>query len=216
MTHFHPYRKHSGAASAPKTHDVNIMGHFFAFEVESTTDSAMTGKYKKPVHEKITPSWYGMKNPFPTKKRIRDLCEANTDGIFFVGLKYKGKKDDPDDSQPTITGKTKGDESFSEGALREIGEEIGGLCDLSEIEPIISFDKKGIETHTFILRVSQITPLEEVSVKSEAKDNHNRRVEVVLYGTVQEIETALKKIRIRPKEETDIMGIMAYPFEHSK
>jgi len=69
MTHFHPYRKHSGAASAPKTsgasapktHDVNIMGHFFAFEVESTTDSTITGKYREPVYEKITPSTYGMK-----------------------------------------------------------------------------------------------------------------------------------------------------------
>jgi len=131
-------------------------------------------------------------------------------------LKYKGKKDDPDDSQPTITGKTKGNESFEEGALREIGEEIGALCDLSGIDPLIFSDKKGNKTHTFILSVSQIKPLQKVSAQFEADDNFNRRVEVVLFGSIQEFETALAKMRIRPKEETDIMGVMAYPFEHAK
>lgn len=210
MAHFHPYRK----PSALKTRD-HIMGHFFAFEVESTTDSTITGRYSDPVYEKITPSWCRMKNPILTKKRISDLCNGNTNGIYLVGLKYRGKKYDPNDSQPTITGKTKGDESYEEGALRELGEEIGALCNLSGIDPLISFDSKGNITHTFILSVSQITPLEKVPAQFEANENFNQRVEIVLFGTIRQIEIALNTMRIRPNEETDIMGVMAYPFEHA-
>jgi hypothetical protein len=193
-----------------------VMGHFFSFDLTEKTATTMTGKYNPPLHEKIIPSSYGMRNPGPTKKRVSDLCDGNTSDIYVMGLKYKGKDGHPNDSQPTITGKTKGNESFKEGALRELGEEIGAICDLSEIKPLISFDKKNNETHTFILSVSKISPLQQIPAKSEAKDNYDRRIEIVLYGTLSQFDSALSEVTMRPLEETDIMGVMAFPVDCAK
>ena len=192
-----------------------VMGHFFSFNVSEKTTDTLMGKYNPPINEKIVPSWYGMKNPGPTKEKVSGLYDGNTTGIYILGLKYRGKKGRPNDSQPTITGKTKGDESFKEGALREIGEEVGALCELSMIKPLISFDGT-TEIHTFVLKVSEITPLQKIPAPSTASDNHNRRVEIVLCGTIEQFETALAEITLRSNEETDIMGVMAYPLEHAK
>jgi hypothetical protein len=191
------------------------MGHFFEFNVTSTTESAIHGNYLKSLHEKIIPSYCGMKNPAQTKKKISELCNGNTAEIYLVGIKYRGKSGKPNDSQPTITGKTQGNESFSEGALRELSEEIGCICDLSQIEPLISRDKKS-EIRTFVVRASQIDPLLMVPSKSVGKDNFESRVEIVVYGTIDEIRTALSKVTLRPMEETDIMGVMAYPLDDAK
>lgn len=196
-------------ASSPE-----VNGYFFSFNVEKTENDALHGKYNDPVFEKINVSTYGMKNP----KGIRDFFRANfsdTRNLYMLGVKYKGSGKNPDDSQPTITGKTKGSEKFHEGAMRELSEEIGAFCDLSSTVPITSVDRRNTEFNTYIVPVRNLTPLEKVS-KPVGEDNFKKRVEIVVYGTIDEIKDCMREIRMRHCEETDIMGIMAFPVDFAK
>lgn len=213
---YHPYAHSANAGAFASKFRPPIMGHFFEFDVDSNTTSAIYGTYSPSIHEKIYPSYYGMKNPANTKRKIDQLCGGKTDDIYIVGIKYRGKSGKPNDSQPTITGKTKGNESFPEGAVRELAEEIGCFCNLSNVTPLVSFDKRNSKIHTFVVSASQITPLIEVPKKSVGEDNFNSRVEIVIYGTIDEIRKALSNVTLRPKEETDIMGVMAYPLNDAK
>ena len=227
---YHPYRppagsvRHPSAGSArpsagfarPSAGSVRrpsaIMGYYFPFQVGDSTESTLTGKYGSPVHEKIIPSKCGMKNPIPTKQLVNELCHHDIGEVYLLGIKYDGKGRSKNDSQPTITGKAKYGESFVDAARREIAEEIGGYCNLSGIKPLISI-KNEIEIHTFVVNVSRIVPVVRVPAKSKAPDDYKRRVEIVFFGTIVEFESVLRQIRIRSREETDIMGVMAYPFD---
>ncbi len=182
----------------------DIMGYLFRFNIHTKTNSTLEGVYDEPIMEKIIPSKCGIKNYNCVRQYLKEK-HNDTEDIYVIGLKYECG-----DSQPSITGKTKGNETDVEGALREVSEEIGGIFD-----PAQSYITKTHywNTSTFISHVSKIQKLEKIQDKPIGKDNFNRRVEVVFYGTITEITEALKKIEMRPNKESDIIGIVAYPLE---
>jgi hypothetical protein len=183
-------------------------GYLFKFSTTSSADSeVLTGTYQSSIQEQIIPSRCGVKNRDDVTKHISSLGLSGE--IFVAGIKYKFG-----DSQPTITGKKKPDESFDESAIRECAEEIG--CDFDPLKAT-TFEKdiNGTKIITYILPITEMNAItHKPSIMSKEKDDYQSRVQIVFYGTLDEFNTSLKTITMRLAEETDIIGVMAYPFKN--
>lgn len=183
---------------------------FFPFLVDRSDEQCIYGKYSLDKTKKFITSEIGFKD----RETILDCIRSdyfNVDHIYIIGITYSGG-----DTQPTLTGKCKFNESILEACNRELAEEIGLYIPNFKHVKYKTKKKFNCDSTTFVVHVSQ---LEEYNTTLKYYDNYNKddrtnRIEIAIYGTYIELDRLLKKVYKRYRDETDITGITLWNIQN--
>lgn len=106
---------------------------------------------------------------------------------FVLGIGYKNE-----DAQIGITGSCAFTETFQECAIREIKEEAGLSCCLSDVRYAATVQKYKRTSKTFTIRASKCSPSLNCNTQKES-DNKDRKACILIHGTHEELVNLLMK-----------------------
>ncbi len=167
-------------------------------------------------------STYGSFNP----KFIISEMEKQKSGksLYILGVKYrrvfdeKEQKWDGGDSQLTVTGTLIPGESFDDGMLRELREEVGGNIDNIDSLPQFSRVQNGRTFRTYFVNVaslSKIPECEKSKVYSKEADK-TKKVEMAIVGTLDEFQMFFDRIDSRLNDDDKIDACVLFSFDDFK
>ena len=149
----------------------------------------------------------GLKNTFMNIKKLMPTA-------WIIAPVYYTKDEIPIpmDTQLAVTGSIADDETPESAALWESREEIGILCDLSnliKISTITTRDKKTV--HNYMINVSNAFPFISTTemIYDRGKDDYSNKVQIVFYGSFRDVCKLVEKIveRAGPIDAPDITNI---------
>lgn len=179
------------------------------------------GKYMLENYTKQV--YMGTYAPFNSKFIIDEVQQqyGNTSGLYVLGIKYKRVWSDKKnryvggDSQLTVTGTVTDAESFDEGALRELCEEVGGNIDDISVLPKFSHTTYGRTFVSYVVNVSNLSkiPDSEKSKKPVGRDDRNKKVEIAVVGTLAEFKMFFGRVDCRLNDVDGIDGCVLFEFD---
>jgi hypothetical protein len=174
-------------------------------------DAFFVGKY---IPDKYVPSPTEFLRSGYTRPHANCLPEDAE--VYVLGIMYKAG-----DSQCSVTGTAEWNgnkfEDPATAAIREAQEEIGLTCDLHAIRGSQSVQIGKKTWHTFVVPVTDMRPIapDDVIVlplASSFKDGKRpwseTKVQLYIYGTRDELLSALDQTTLRTCEEVDIAGVV--------
>jgi hypothetical protein len=178
------------------------------------------GKY---MLENYTDQVYmGTYAPFNSKFIIDEVQHqyGNTSGLYVLGIKYRRvwnqqkNRKVGGDSQLTVTGTVTDVESFDEGMLRELREEIGGNIEDVSILPKFRRTTNGRTFVSYVVNVSSLSkiPESEKSKQVVGKDDRNKKVEISIVGTLAEFQMFFGRVDCRLNDTDGIEGCVLFAF----
>ncbi len=203
------------------------IGYKFRFRYINTNDRVVIGEYIIPNKQSgIELGTYNPYNPKHIISSVREQVKAsnkNIDDIYMLGIAYKQNKCpetgqilDERNSQLTVTGKCKIGESVFNALNRELGEEVGLELKRKKTLDIYTRHnyKKGGEYNTIVISTKDVGPISFVPPKErqQTEDDYTKRVEVAIYGTLDEFTKLLKSIDYKTRDEINIDGVSLVKF----
>jgi hypothetical protein len=172
---------------------------FIKFNVKSVTPEYIYGNYdirNTYEHSNFIRSTY--KVPFPIN--LDNLPED----YYLICITYKKK-----DTQLSITGTIEHGEIPVNAAIREMEEEVGFTIDSSKLKNIVPYDYYNKQWYTYYINIRDVIPYSDKKIKKIYKksDKKNRKVQICIYGNLENIKKALSQVYVRSREESDISGI---------
>ena len=178
------------------------------------------GKYT--LEDRENQVYMGTYAPFNSKFIIDEIQHqyGNTSGLYVLGLKYrrvwcpKKNRMVGGDSQLTVTGTVTDVESFDEGLLRELREEVGGNIDDVSVLPKFSRTTNGRTFVSYVVNVSNLSkiPDSEKSKQAVGKNDKSKKVEIAIVGTLAEFKMFFNRIDCRLNDEDGINGCVLFDF----
>jgi 8-oxo-dGTP pyrophosphatase MutT (NUDIX family) len=161
---------------------------------------------------------------------LNAVSNTITDNHYIVGPLYpkknkygKVKKDKygnilPDDFQLVVTGKRKKLESLEEGAIREVGEEVGlAIKDSKYLQNKIKINK-----HTFFsCNIDDTVKIQYDKINEiytppypyvSSKDHLKGKIGCVIYGSEESVLSYMVSDIVQWYNEDDIIGVVAVPY----
>ena len=118
-------------------------------------------------------------------------------------------------SQLTITGKIKNGETVQKAMNRELGEEVGLQLTRNKSLNIYTRQnkRKGGEYNTIVISTKDVAPISFVPTKEvKEEDNYSRRIEIALYGTLEEFHKIISSVDYKTRDEINIDGVSLVKF----
>ena len=149
---------------------------------------------------------------------------TNSNSLYILGVKYRRIFDEEQndwvggDSQLTVTGTLIPGESFDNGMLRELREEVGGNIDNIGTLPQFSRVHNGRTFRTYFVNVaslSKIPECEKSKVYSKESDK-TKKVEMAIVGTLDEFQMFFDRIDSRLNDDDKIESCVLFSFEDFK
>jgi hypothetical protein len=176
-----------------------------------------SGTYEFETQQsQVVLSTYGSFNP---KFIISEMEKQDTSkGIYILGVKYRRVFDKKKqewvggDSQLTVTGTLIPGESFDDGMLRELREEVGGNIDNIGSLPQCSRVQSGRTFKTYFVNVaslSKIPECEKSKVYSKEADK-TKKVEMAIVGTLDEFQMFFDRVDSRLNDDDKIEGCVLF------
>lgn len=193
-THKPSYRK-----VTKKEESITYDGVLYEFVSTGNEGNMVTGSYRPhPVQ------------PIKLSSHLFDkvyLKENIPEGMYILGIKYCEHKDG--DTQVTVTGKAKIDEKLHDAYNREIMEEVGVQINSFENPKEHLLRLKSFPVSTIVVDINNITAI--VPTEKKYSDDSDLRVQVCIYGLLEDFARVLSSVTHKIKEETDIEGIVLFP-----
>jgi hypothetical protein len=184
-----------------------------------TRSGDQNGKYTLAVQSsQVLLSNYGTFNPVFI---IGEIKKQSLDkNIYILGIKYRRvwnpekNKMDGGDCQLTVTGTLIPGESFDDGMLRELREEVGGNIDKIANLPQSSQVKNGRTFKTYFANVASLSKIPECEKsKNYSKDaDRTKKVEMAIVGTLDEFKMFFDRIDCRLNDDDKIDGCVLFSY----
>lgn len=159
---------------------------------------------KRMIHEYSTKKYFGLSNAVQHIIKLQHEYPIYLIGPVYINDKQNGLAD----SQLSITGCPYYNEHFVTAAKRELSEEIGLTCDTSSLINIVDS-----YTTTYIVNINNTYSAskkddlcQDTKNKLNKKDNKNKKIQVLIFGSLPEIETKIKQINYR-EDSADLHSI---------
>lgn len=148
--------------------------------------------------------------------------EPNYEELYIVGVSY-WYENTLNDTQIVVSGKCKTHETSEQVSVRELAEETGLFCDTHKLVHVQSIDTHGTTFDTYVLDVNECVPYDyaihaHVVSPVHSDEERHRKIQIVLYGTKDQIDEKLKKITGRHvsdehclDENGNIRGMLLMP-----
>lgn len=186
-----------------KTNDkMNLKSHdglLYEFELTEINGDIVSGKYLVHPKQPIKISRYHFDKNF--------LIANIPDEMFILGIKYFESKGG--DAQITVTGKAKKFETIHNAYNRELMEEVGIYINSFDNVTENLIELEHFSVNTIVVNIKNITSI--VPTRKNMSTDVNLRVQVCIFGTIDEFEKILSSVTHRINEEIDIEGVVLFP-----
>ncbi len=163
--------------------------------------------------------------PDQTKTYDQEIFKTIPDTNWIVGIRYQnlaGRLLGGVDAQIGCSGKLYIRETEQQGAVREMGEELG-LAPKSQISPQVwkgsnvhtyrNGQQKKIENTVFCYCVSEVEPVTSSRNTGFRADDHNKRVFVLVHGTLDQVKQLLTELKTVRYSKDAPWSVVAIPKE---
>ncbi len=144
--------------------------------------------------------------------------------LYILGVKYRRYFDEEKkdwfggDSQLTVTGTLIPGESFDDGMLRELREEVGGNIDNIGSLPQFSRVQNGRTFRTYFVNVASLSKIPECekSKTYSTEADRTKKVEMAIVGTFEEFQMFFDRIDSRLNDDDKIESCVLFSFDDFK
>jgi hypothetical protein len=207
---------HYAQKPSNKSPDVYTSGVYSPF----TRLGEQNGKYTLASQSsQVLLSNYGTFNPEFIIKEIKK--QSSGKGLYILGIKYrriwnsKKNKMDGGNCQLTVTGTLIPGESFNDGMLRELREEVGGnIDDIATLSQFFSL-KDGRTFKTYFINVTSLSkiPESEKSKTYSKESDRSKKVEMAIVGTLDEFQMFFDRVDCRLNDDDNIDGCVLFSYD---
>ncbi len=207
-------------ASKPSYHNAKPT-YTMGFHAPFVYSGKQSGTYTFQTQQsEVLLSSYGSFNP----KFIISEIEKTKKPLYILGVKYRRVFDEKEqkwsggDSQLTVTGTLIPGESFDDGMLRELREEVGGNIDKIGSLPQFSRVQNGRTFRTYFVNVASLSKIPECekSKTYSTEADRTKKVEMAIVGTLDEFQMFFDRIDSRLNDDDKIEACVLFSFEDFK
>jgi hypothetical protein len=207
---------YASKSSYHKLPPVYISGVYAPFVRSGDQD----GKYMfTPQSSQVLLSTYGTFNPAFIIDEIKKQSTGKE--LYVLGVKYRRvwnpekNKMDGGDCQLTVTGTLIPGETFNDGMLRELREEVGGNIENIARLPQFSRIQNGRTFKTYFANVASLSKIPECEKSKTYSKNVDRtkKVEMAIIGTLDEFQMFFDRVDCRLNDDDQIDGCVLFSFD---